>query len=94
MKNTDFLNKDNKEIPKFVKTENLKSNPVLKTPIADLPVSTAFRDACQTMGLSTLEEIISIPVSELLRKEDFNYKWFSELLEILKQYRLTGQLKQ
>ncbi|MES2329583.1 MAG: hypothetical protein V4539_08275 [Bacteroidota bacterium] len=52
---------------------------IFSKPVAVLPVSEDFKEAMKKEDIKTLEEIIDIPIAELV-----NYRWFTkEVLEEL-----------
>jgi hypothetical protein len=64
------------------------------TPIADLPVSHSFYLQSAELGFRTIREIMQVPVKKLLEREGFSYRWFAELLRLLKRYKALGLLVQ
>ena len=65
---------------------------LLHQPIADLPVSSSFRDECLRLGFHTLKEITDAGWHNLLQRKDFSYLWLDELVQVLQQDELLHLL--
>lgn len=56
-------------------------------PVSSLPISDAFKSGLQQAKINSLEELIQLPITELI-----NLKWFtSELLEELTELIITAR---
>ena len=67
-------------------------NPILHKAITHIAMSNDFIEMCKLNGFKTLNEIIQIPVKELLTKPEFNYRMLTELYSILKNQSLEKYL--
>lgn len=66
---------------------------LLNSAIADLPVSEEFYRDANAMGFQTLADISRVPISILVEKEDFSYRWYGELLTLLRQNNCLNILR-
>jgi hypothetical protein len=63
-------------------------NPIFDTAITHVAISNDFIEICKLNGFKNLNDIIKIPVKELLTKPEFNYRILTELYSILKSHHL------
>ena len=61
----------------------MKNPEILSVPIQELPVSRLFKQGSERLGFGTLQEILDETTGKLMEKENFNYAWFGELIDIL-----------
>ena len=61
----------------------MKNPEILTVPIRELPVSQLFKKGSEEMGFGALQEILDVKPGKLMEKENFNYVWFGELIDIL-----------
>ncbi len=57
---------------------------LVQLPIADLSVSDAFKKSAQANGFTTLQQMLDIPLTELVKMEWFRRDILDELMELLK----------
>jgi hypothetical protein len=67
---------------------------VLLSPIRDMPFSGEFRRMAEVNKFKTLNDLLSIPVSDLMKKEKFTMHVYSELIQFLESNELLHLLKQ
>jgi hypothetical protein len=66
---------------------------VLKTPIAELGVTSAFAERCEKMGYETLEGLLREDPETMRSKKEFDYLWLCELIDLLKKNNLLYLLQ-
>ena len=68
-------------------------NDLLQKPIPDLPLSQEFKAMAITNGFKNFDAILSFPLTSLLKKPEFSYHIYQELVGSLKQKELLHLLK-
>lgn len=61
--------------------------------IEQLPVSEDFKKKSAELGFSTLRDITEVGWGKLLKRENFCYSWFNELVRLLKGRGLLDLLE-
>jgi hypothetical protein len=67
---------------------------LLHEPIELIATSDEFLEMCQLNNFKTLNEILELPVNEMLLKPKFGMRMLKELYSILKSNRLEKYLKE
>ena len=71
-----------------------KEQEILTSEIKKLPVSENFYLRSKLLGHENLAAIDSTPVSVLVEKDEFNYKWMGELRRFLMTNNMLHTLQQ
>lgn len=66
---------------------------IVNRKIRELALKEDFCRKCEQMGFETIQDIIQVPVKELLEKEGFDYHWLEELTRLLGRYNLLHKLQ-
>ena len=61
--------------------------------IDQLPVSDHFKSKSAQLGFSTLRDITDVGWGKLMKRENFCYSWFNELVRLLKARGLLDLLE-
>lgn len=61
--------------------------------IAQLPVSEYFKEKSNELGFATLKEITDVGWGKLMKRDNFCYTWFNELVRLLKSRGLLDLLE-
>jgi hypothetical protein len=59
--------------------------------IADLEASKDFKARAQRMGLHCLQDVLNQDIQQLKAHNQFNYIWYTDLLNLLKQEGLLDE---
>jgi hypothetical protein len=73
--------------------ETTTEQQILTGKIKELPVTEIFYLRSKLMGYSCIQEIVETPVNVLLSKEDFNYNYLGELVNLLKSHNILHKLQ-
>ncbi|SDC66419.1 hypothetical protein SAMN04488024_102657 [Pedobacter soli] len=71
----------------------MEKEDILDIPIEKLGFSSNFRRACDTMNVSTLNDITSVLPEQLINKKGFSYSWLGELSAYLDKKGLLHLLQ-
>ena len=66
----------------------------INIPLAELNLDALFVEQCRRLGLATLNDVLDSSLESLSKKKDFNYTWYADLLELLKEYGLLDEFQQ
>jgi len=66
---------------------------ILHQPFPELDADSTFCAQASAMGFLNIDDVISLPLAELLRKPGFTHHWFGELTELLFKYDLLTLLQ-
>lgn len=66
----------------------------LHVPIKNLPFSNEFISFVNSLHIETLDEMLQVDLSDLIKKPGFTYHVLQELVQFLEKENLAGLLKQ
>ena len=66
---------------------------ILSTEIKKLPLSENFYLRSKLMGFARVQDIVDMPASMLIKKEDFDYNWLGELVSFLNNNNMLHKLQ-
>jgi hypothetical protein len=66
----------------------------INIPLAELNLDALFVEQCRCLGLGTLNDILDSSLDSLVKKKDFTYTWYADLLALLKAHDLLDAFQQ
>ncbi len=66
----------------------------INIPLAELNLDALFVEQSHRLGLATLGDILDSRLETLSKKKDFTYKWYADLLCLLKENGLLDEFQQ
>lgn len=65
----------------------------INIPLTELYVDDSFVQQSNRLGLFTLADVLDCRLEILIKKEDFSYTWYADLLGLLKEHGLLSEFQ-
>jgi hypothetical protein len=66
----------------------------INIPLAELNMDALFVEISRRLGLITLGDVLNARLETLSKKSEFNYTWYADLLDLLKEHGLLDEFQQ